>query len=130
MNRSPSPGRVARVAAVIHSGGKILMVACPQAPHGWTLPGGGVNQGETLKAAAIREAWEEAGATVRIERKLCQLEGELVEHYFLALLERLEPSPEGRERRWIEPLHADWREDKQIKLLSECGVLSNSEMVF
>lgn len=36
----------------------------------WTLPGGGVQRGETLAEAACREAQEEAGCIVRVEQLL------------------------------------------------------------
>lgn len=37
---------------------------------GWQFPGGGVKRGETLAAAALREAWEEVGAQVAGEPHL------------------------------------------------------------
>ncbi|HLR51364.1 MAG TPA: NUDIX hydrolase [Candidatus Avamphibacillus sp.] len=44
---------------------KILMVQNNR-HHNWSMPGGGVEKGETLKQALIRETWEETGLTVDI----------------------------------------------------------------
>jgi 8-oxo-dGTP pyrophosphatase MutT (NUDIX family) len=49
----------ARVA-VIDAEGQILLVRHTYSP-GWILPGGGVERGETLASAALREIREEAG---------------------------------------------------------------------
>lgn len=43
---------------------RVLLVSHWYAPWAWTLPGGGVNKGETPEQAAIREAYEETGLTV------------------------------------------------------------------
>lgn len=48
----------ARVVAL--KGNEVMLVKQSYAP-GWILPGGGVERGETLLEAAIREAREEAG---------------------------------------------------------------------
>ena len=49
----------ARVA-VLDGNGQVMLVQHTYSP-GWILPGGGVENGETLAAAAVREIREEAG---------------------------------------------------------------------
>lgn len=42
---------------------KVLMVFSPR--RGWELPGGQVDEGETLREALIREVFEESGVTIQ-----------------------------------------------------------------
>ena len=79
-----------------------------------TFPGGGVHSGETFEEAATREAFEEAGATVKIIEFLFEDPEDQCKCY-LAKLEYLEPSPEGRVVRWVNALEQTWCEDIQIK---------------
>lgn len=54
------------VSAVVWRAGRILVVnrAQPPAQGPFTLPGGGVESGETLRQAVVREVAEETGMTV------------------------------------------------------------------
>ncbi|MBI5500937.1 MAG: NUDIX hydrolase [Deltaproteobacteria bacterium] len=60
--RNPFP----TVDVIIEAGGGIVLVRRKNPPPGWALPGGFVDRGEPLWAAAKREAKEETGLDVEL----------------------------------------------------------------
>jgi ADP-ribose pyrophosphatase YjhB (NUDIX family) len=110
-NLSPSPDRIGRACVCILEGQLALMV---EHDDFFTFPGGGVNPGEGFEDAATREAFEEAGATVKIIKFLFEDPEDQCRCY-LAKLEHIQASPEGRVVRWVNALELPWCEDKQIK---------------
>lgn len=59
--RNPFP----TVDIIIELGNRIVLIKRRNPPHGWALPGGFVDYGESLESAAIREAKEETGLDVQ-----------------------------------------------------------------
>ncbi len=65
--RNPAP----TVDAIIHDKVRgIVLIERKNEPHGYALPGGFIDYGESAETAAVREALEETGLTVRLTR-LC-----------------------------------------------------------
>ena len=58
------------VDVIIEIGQGIVLIRRKNPPHGWALPGGFMDVGETAEAAARREAKEETGLTVQLQTLL------------------------------------------------------------
>jgi ADP-ribose pyrophosphatase YjhB (NUDIX family) len=56
--------------AAYEGDGNIVLIKRKNPPFGWALPGGFVDYGESLEAAAIREAEEETSLNVELEYQL------------------------------------------------------------
>jgi 8-oxo-dGTP diphosphatase len=63
--RNPYP----TVDIIIETDGGIVLIERKNPPHGWALPGGFVDWGESLEEAAVREAKEETSLDVRLVRQ-------------------------------------------------------------
>ena len=61
---------VPTVDIIIEMGGGVVLIKRANEPHGWALPGGFVDYGETLEDAALREAMEETGLRVELKRQM------------------------------------------------------------
>lgn len=74
-----------RGAVVLIEDGKVALVRRVNARGTYyVFPGGGVEAGETVRDAAIREAHEELGMTVRLGDLLCIVHFVDEQHYFAA----------------------------------------------
>ncbi len=68
MGKSSGQPRI-RVAAIVVRGNDILLAQHRKADESyWVLPGGGVDYGETIEEALVRELQEEANVTIRVDR--------------------------------------------------------------
>jgi 8-oxo-dGTP diphosphatase len=64
-HRNPVP----TVDIIIRYTDGIILIQRKNPPEGWALPGGFVDYGETLEAAAVREAKEETGLDIKLIRQ-------------------------------------------------------------
>lgn len=64
--RNPLP----TVDIIIEVNGGIVLIERKNAPHGWALPGGFLDWGESVEACAVREAREETGLFIKLETLL------------------------------------------------------------
>ena len=116
-NSYPDAPKVA-VGAVVFKNGHVLLVRRGQWPAKgvWAIPGGSVNLGETLQAAAERELLEETGVRVRAREVVYTFEsivrdddGKIRFHYviidFVADYLGGDPHPgdDALEARWFSP---------------------------
>jgi 8-oxo-dGTP diphosphatase len=88
----PSPSPVPAVIAVLVHKGQALLVRRANPPDAglWGFPGGKIDYGETVKAAALRELLEETGVRAQAQEILTTLDilarsgdGALQQHYIL-----------------------------------------------
>jgi 8-oxo-dGTP diphosphatase len=69
MSKYRNPVPTVDIIIELSSGG-IVLIKRRNPPHGWALPGGFVDYGETVEAAAVREAREETCLEVSLVRQL------------------------------------------------------------
>jgi ADP-ribose pyrophosphatase len=111
----PDFPRVA-VGAVVFHRGRVLLVRRGKSPARgkWAIPGGSVELGESLQAAAEREIREETGLEIRAGRPVLTFEvirrdpgGRVRHHYVIVDLAaeylggRLQPGDDVLEARWV-----------------------------
>ena len=85
---------------------RILLVTARRNPDNWIFPKGHVEYGETLKAAALREAREEAGVEGKVVGAAGKMSFEFGDntyrvHYFVVRTADAGEQREGRRLRWL-----------------------------
>ena len=93
MRKFPDRPIVGVGAVVLDGGGRVLLARRAHEPSKgeWSLPGGGVELGETLETAVAREVLEETGLVVRVGRvvevldRVQQTDDGRVEYHFVII---------------------------------------------
>lgn len=107
--------RVTAIVACVDGAGRVLLVRQRGGPFAgaWLLPGGGVDDGETLEGALRREMREETGCELADLREVARYEMDERTEEFHALVHLFaaralgEPRPEeGSAVRWASPIDA------------------------
>jgi 8-oxo-dGTP diphosphatase len=103
-------------SAAVFRGGKLLIARRTKPPYLWSLPGGAVEWGETLAAAALRELHEENGVEADVlgyagysEVMVKNEKGNVFDHFvIIAFAARwrageARTGPEASAAEWVEP---------------------------
>ena len=90
--------RRARATAIVVRSGKVLLVR-EAGVHYFSLPGGGIHEGENAEVAAAREIWEELGlVAVKAERlRECDHAGSMNDHHVCLIQADRDPRLRGDE---------------------------------
>jgi 8-oxo-dGTP pyrophosphatase MutT (NUDIX family) len=108
MSKARAP-RVEQAGAIVVRPGKseprILLVTARRNPRNWIFPKGHIEDGETRKEAAVREALEEAGVDGKVAGRAGTMSFDFGEvryrvHYFVVLTDDPGQEREGRKLRW------------------------------
>jgi 8-oxo-dGTP diphosphatase len=98
LTRDAHPLGVASV--IVDRDGRVLLVKHNYGAHNWEIPGGGAEPGESIEETARREAREEVGVSLEIERltgvywEPDREDGKAMHHFvFLARLDSASPGP-------------------------------------
>jgi 8-oxo-dGTP pyrophosphatase MutT (NUDIX family) len=88
------------------NGPRILLVTARRNPSNWIFPKGHVESGETLKAAAVREAREEAGIEGKVVGAAGRMSFEFGDNTYRVTYFVVRTTDEGKERegrrlRWL-----------------------------
>jgi 8-oxo-dGTP pyrophosphatase MutT (NUDIX family) len=75
--KKPWSNRSARVTLLVDFGDRFVIIADPRSGS-WFLPGGGVEQNESIEEAAKREAVEELGLGVNVSRTIATFDVTLI----------------------------------------------------
>jgi len=118
MKRRYPDGPVVAVGGIVVKDGRVLLIRRGKEPsYGlWSIPGGAVNLGEELRAAARREVREECGIEIEVteivevlDRVVRDSDGRIQYHYvlidYLARWASGDPAPSSDvlEVRWVVP---------------------------
>lgn len=104
-------------AIVTNDAGKILLIRLKSGPFagGLSIPGGGINPGESAGEAAIREVREETGIQITSEPRLfgcCELFNQKHDSHRVVLL--VESSSNGEPIETVEGM-ANWMDEKEAQ---------------
>ena len=136
IHSTSQPDRVHDITFFIEHDGRFALITKPSFPPGvWRAPSGGLHPGEDLEAGAKREALEETGLAIALERYLLRIDarftlGEAVEpwrtHVFLARTDSADLDP--RDAREIRA--AKWATREEIQGPIRAALLATGYPLF